>query len=310
MLQFMDEHTSIGVLLTFLASALSFYYSRKISKAGNYVDTITKNRIEWLYKLRELIAEYISLVMANSHCDFIHDRDKLSKHFIDIKKCSTNIKLMLNYNDEIDSKVIIIIEDLEENANDMYGCLFFVEQYMDDEKTDEEKKELIVTDEFASKYLIKYLKDKGIKINHELNIFNRGLILRNKMDELLSVNDFIGVNFTLSLLGQMSIIREEINKNIKLLTKEIQVYLKFEWNRVKNESKGKVYDKAMQDYDLKQLYELYDDSNYKISDFKKFFVLTKCKTGKLIKGVKWFAIFGFFSLVITFLILSVMAYIF
>ena len=64
MLQFFSENkdalTSIGILLTFLISSISLYFSVRNNKAVHYVNAVTKNRVEWLYKFREYISALIS----------------------------------------------------------------------------------------------------------------------------------------------------------------------------------------------------------------------------------------------------------
>ena len=64
MLQFFSENkdalTSIGILLTFLISSISLYFSVRNNKAVHYVNAVTQNRVEWLYKFREYISDLIS----------------------------------------------------------------------------------------------------------------------------------------------------------------------------------------------------------------------------------------------------------
>ena len=48
-------------------------------------------------------------------------------------------------------------------------------------------------------------------------------------------------------------LEEEIEELNEKIIKEFQIYLKFEWNRVKKESKGKRYFKFQQEYDLEEL---------------------------------------------------------
>ena len=49
MLQFFSENkaalTSIGILLTFLISSISLYFSVRNNKAVHYVNAVTKNRV-------------------------------------------------------------------------------------------------------------------------------------------------------------------------------------------------------------------------------------------------------------------------
>lgn len=48
-------------------------------------------------------------------------------------------------------------------------------------------------------------------------------------------------------------LEKEIEKLNEEIIKEFQIYLKFEWNRVKKESKGKRYFRFQQEYDLEEL---------------------------------------------------------
>jgi len=70
---------------------------------------------------------------------------------------------------------------------------------------------------------------------------------------------------------------EEVNKNICILTKKIQIYLKSEWNRVKYESLGKIYKKEIQEFDYKELEEKYDDKNFKENKKKRFLLICKIR---------------------------------
>ena len=53
--------------------------------------------------------------------------------------------------------------------------------------------------------------------------------------------------------NEIQSLEEEIEKLNEEIIKEFQIYLKFEWNRVKKESKGKRYFKFKQEYDLEEL---------------------------------------------------------
>lgn len=56
-----DALTAIGIILTFLVSIISLYFSVKNNKAVHYVNTITSSRIEWINQLRDLASEYIKV---------------------------------------------------------------------------------------------------------------------------------------------------------------------------------------------------------------------------------------------------------
>ena len=51
----------IGVILTFLGTMYSIYYTRKNLKTTKYIETITLERIKWL----EIIRNEVSEIVAN-----------------------------------------------------------------------------------------------------------------------------------------------------------------------------------------------------------------------------------------------------
>ncbi len=54
-----DALLATRVILTFLASIVSLYFSVRNNKAVHYVNAIIKSRIEWIQKVRKLIADFI-----------------------------------------------------------------------------------------------------------------------------------------------------------------------------------------------------------------------------------------------------------
>ena len=109
MLQFFSENkaalTSIGILLTFLISSISLYFSVRNNKAVHYVNAVTKNRVEWLYKFREYISALISTTtIENAELD-AKDLDEYRKHMGRIEKLKYLIHMHLNFSDNIDGKI-------------------------------------------------------------------------------------------------------------------------------------------------------------------------------------------------------------
>jgi hypothetical protein len=129
----------IGVILTFMASIISIYFTRKNVKTSKYIDTITSERIKWIEKVRTEIAdllaemqEYLRLryliVSKNIQFDFDKQKDievlieefhkinetselereisKISK--VDLIKKLQTLKLRLNCSD--DKEIIDILD--------------------------------------------------------------------------------------------------------------------------------------------------------------------------------------------------------
>ena len=84
MLQFFSENkdalTSIVILLTFLISSISLYFSVRNNKAVHYVNAVTQNRVEWLYKFREYISALISTTTIENVDKGMKDSDTYRKH--------------------------------------------------------------------------------------------------------------------------------------------------------------------------------------------------------------------------------------
>ena len=53
-----------GVLLTFMATLVSIYFTRKSSRSTKYIDTITSERIKWIEKLRLEVADLNSCFLT------------------------------------------------------------------------------------------------------------------------------------------------------------------------------------------------------------------------------------------------------
>lgn len=86
--------------------------------------------------------------------------------------------------------------------------------------------------------------------------------------------------------------KDDIEKNISVLIKEVHIYLKAEWNRVKYESQGKTYEKETQEFDIQELERKYYDPRYKNNVWKRFGINFCAKAKRIFNSV------GFASLLI------------
>lgn len=120
-----DSFTSIGILITFIISSVSLYFTVKNNRAVYYVDSVTKNRVEWIDKLRNNLSEFISLSNTQDFTEnFLSPRLILEKDFekrIDkLNLIGTKIKLMLNFSDPFDKLFIEKIDLQILNVNCLY----------------------------------------------------------------------------------------------------------------------------------------------------------------------------------------------
>lgn len=104
--------TTICLVLTLAVSLFSLYFSVRNNKAVHYVNSVTKNRVEWIERLRNNISRFISLLDTEeltTHNNFTNAdifKTDINKKRNEIKEVGTNIKLQLNFLDEIDSEII------------------------------------------------------------------------------------------------------------------------------------------------------------------------------------------------------------
>lgn len=120
-----DAFTVIGVLLTLTISCISLWFSVKNNKAVHYVNSVTKNRVEWIDKLRKNIAEFISLLDTQDLTDTYVDIDDFikypfGKNLNRLNQVGAEIKLMLNYTDKYDREIMNKIDLLIVNYKKIY----------------------------------------------------------------------------------------------------------------------------------------------------------------------------------------------
>ena len=67
-------------------------------------------------------------------------------------------------------------------------------------------------------------------------------------------------------------IKKQIEEDISELVKKLHIYLKAEWNRVKYESQGKIYEKETREFDIFELEQKYDNPGYTSNIWKRFYI--------------------------------------
>lgn len=219
-----DAFTSIGILVTFFVSSISLYFSVRNNKAVHYVNSVTKSRLEWIQRLRNTVAEFIANTNIYNNAYYKNDYEKTGIHLSKCQQLCSEIKLLLNYCDEEDKKII----DLVEKILELYR------QYCD--------------------------------LVHNVKVDEEGYFIES---------------------SNMKSKAEQVEENISLLTKKIQIYLKAEWNRVKYESQGKIYEKDTQKFDYMELEKKYEDSSYKNNVLKRVWINFKAKLKRKLMSPKF-----------------------
>jgi hypothetical protein len=177
-----------GILLTFIATLLSLYYTRKNIKTSKYIDVITTERIKWLSTIRNEVSEIVALIT-----------DSLIFYENDIKSKELDYKSQKNIDNENYEFQKHYFDSLTKNAFKL-------------NKLPELKK-------LTSKLTILKLRfnpNEDLETLEIINFFIEFYKTKYKTEKDLKV----------------------ATKKINLLLTNIQVMLKYEWEKVKNESKG------------------------------------------------------------------------
>ena len=188
----------IGVLLTFIGTLVTIYYTRRNLKTSKYIETITTERIKWIEKLRKDISQLVS--------------------WLTIYTFNKNEILKLEKRDN----------SLMENGYFDHDADSFVPNSMDEKEITIIEKEI----DFYNKELNTISREKIVeKINLIKLRFNP--IDDNEATFLLDrlINEVIMVD---KFTAKSHIIAQEIMDNFINITQGI---LKSEWDKVKRETK-------------------------------------------------------------------------
>ena len=225
-----NAFTVLGILLTLFISLLSLFFNLKSNKAVRYLDSVTKNRVEWIDKLRKLISEFFAILDTQDLTDSIITPDELRQYpfgndFRKLKQIGYEVKLMLNFSDDLDGRIMQQIDFIIVSYKNLLICI-------------------------RSSIL------DCIENRDEIYVPNESVIAKQNELELLTE---------------------------KLLS-DMQIYLKSEWNRVKCETKGEIYEKETQIFDIEELIQKKADCNYKNNTWKKYCINTKAKCKRILNS--------------------------
>lgn len=259
-----DAITTIGVLLTILVSLISLYFTVRNNKAIHYVNSITKNRLEWMYKFKDYLSEFVKMTASHEHKNYIEGPEKISNHFDELAKLVFTIEMHLNFKGEIDQKIINLINEIVEIEHVSYFYTKYA-SYINEREIIKgivkriDESEGVTKDEMdemlsRNKDMLLYIENNTYMKNFVEKKFTNGKSISSIQDSYI---ELMNVYFSVLEYGLKA---TDITQRLFVkLQKEVRVYLKFEWNRIKFEAKGRKYSIRKQMKDLKQLYSEYDE---------------------------------------------------
>lgn len=296
--------TLIGVFATAIMSAISLYFSVRNNRAVHYVNSVTKSRAEWIQELRNLISDFIAIVSTRENKVFIHGDDEIIAYNEKLDKYSTKIKLLLNYTGKLDKKIIEDVEYIKGLSCDLYSYLYLVEELLDENLSVKQKDEIITSSEVGKKYLCDFIISCGheIKKSEKFDLLE-GWRIKNLIKEMRERGEIADdSDWVAGVSLQVIEIKELIEKLVKKLTKEVHIYLKAEWNRVKYESQGKTYEKETQEFDIWELEQKYDNPDYKNNVWKRFCINSKAKIRRIYNSAEFAVIIFLVGIVVLIII--------
>ena len=232
--------------IAFISSTLGTFLVIRKDKKDTFINIITSNRINWMEKTKEMINRFILLTSIGSHMDIKYDQEK-EKLFKELVSLKSNLLLHFNPYADIDQKILMSLNDIYWR----FELLHFIVEYA--EMTDEEKVEFWAT----PKYEVDIIND-SIKIKFYY------LIEEDEQKDLIkeAVNNIKVLKAANKLFIEIQDLHNE-------LIHQVQCYLKDEWDRVKNESRGKFSKNKEYNNNKNEVNQFYDYSNNKLLNYIK-----------------------------------------
>lgn len=231
-----DWITLAAAVLAFVTSIITLILTLSSQKKTRYINIVTSSRIQWIGNLRESISELISLLPE--------DTKKLEKHQSEkqpllekLSKCKAKIALYLNPNDDIDKKILSLVNELYLYSRYYHAsvdCLVMLDNGSND------------YDSAMLDYFLSVLtKESFASIAGKYYDINKIKKLNSSFTPELSGADIHCLVSEISTYLTHIIHPKAINQEVILVIKEkaeelssnVALYLKDEWQRVKEESK-------------------------------------------------------------------------
>lgn len=229
-----------GIILTFGVGVVNFFLSRNANKRTVFVNAITSERVKWMGELKELIAEYLSLTTFYEKKPLLEKEDLITflERLIYLKN---RIRLHLNYIDENDKEIIDLIEKINTKIFGIYDSKDILKIPIETRinALPPDKKIEIIGKAFSDE------TGKNLINNLISNSQQDSQLIGEVMNKIIKTID---VDFKKNYGYQG---REDLIKNTNQLVVKVQIYLKREWEKVKEEadkgnfSKNSWYGKIM-----------------------------------------------------------------
>ena len=223
--------TIVVVIITSIVTIKQSKANSKIiidqSKSQRSIDTVTKNRIEWIQTLKEYMSEYIGLAKYNP---FKNPPRDLGDFLEKLNKITSKIELHLNFDGDADKEIIKEIKRM----NDALEIFFIGFKTTSKDEVISNDLKIFLIDEYGENLYFKIkdaVKEYGISNKEEFILYCYD-ILNEEINPDKFILDQMNKFIKSTVLFSGKIIKY-LPELIELLT---QIYLKTEWERIKVES--------------------------------------------------------------------------
>lgn len=258
----------ITAVVSIITSIVTTIMNSNRTKKTTYINTITSNRIKWMQDLKELIDNIIRKTQVSNYSPIYNHMKEKIQYFDELSSIRNKIFLHLNYKGYIDEKIMTNVNVLYNRIEIIYEMDSFLKMENENDKI---------------KYFFKHYNTDIFKqlcelagitpsyINEIINFFQKNDELSQEWTKVMNKQI---MKFNDKFRGAPRKIASEIQNLHNELVMFAQIYLKLEWDRVKDESKSKLksYDekkyKAIADEMIKKYnLKLYDYSLDKLTNY-------------------------------------------
>lgn len=229
-----NAFTSIGIILTFLISLVTLFFTKSNSKYVHYVNTVIKNRIDVLDKLQELVSQYVAKVKVNLYSAV---NEFTSTSYLEkILSLSEEIKLMLSMDNNTIIKQIDTINQKFDILINSFHCIDTCGEDLFSHRLNED----VCTNPFFIKHILYCAKEKGLTIKETSQYVGNIDEVVDLFTELNQTPEDVEM-FLHDLMGCPENMVLEINNTIDALMKNVSEYCKSVRKEIEFEVSGKKF---------------------------------------------------------------------
>lgn len=225
----------IAIIATSALGIIGLINGNKNFNKNSFNDIVSKNRVEWMQKLKSLVSEYSSKIAYNELRQIPKNEATL---YDDIINTSTAIKLHLNFKGKADKEILDLIEKTNSefekmllfkkglNNKEIYSVQRLMNCCLNGKTKQLEREILCVFEKAKSKPIPQDFDMEKELINLLIDDGDYGL----KVMISEKINTFLNKELLLMI--------KTLKNSEKLLIILVQIYLKVEWERVKFEARN------------------------------------------------------------------------